>query len=47
MKYYFIVPDKNLQLVKKLLKTTEQLIESLGMETELKEKRILDTRPKS
>lgn len=27
-------------------KTTEQLIESLGMETELKEKRILDTRPK-
>jgi len=27
-------------------KTTEQLIESLGMETELKEKRILDTRTK-
>ncbi len=27
-------------------KTTEQLIESLGMETELKEKRIIDNRPK-
>ncbi len=26
--------------------TTEQLVESLGMETELKEKRIIDTRPK-
>lgn len=28
-------------------KTTEQLIVSLGMETELKEKRILDSRPKT
>lgn len=28
-------------------KTTEQLIESLGMETELKEKRIVDSRPKN
>lgn len=28
-------------------KTTEQLIDSLGMETELKEKRIVDSRPKS
>lgn len=28
-------------------KTTEQLIQQLGMETELKEKRILDSRPKS
>lgn len=28
-------------------KTTEQLIDSLGMETELKEKRILDIRPKN
>ncbi len=28
-------------------KTTEELITSLGMETELKEKRILDNRPKS
>lgn len=28
-------------------KTTEQLIDSLGMETELKEKRIVDNRPKT
>lgn len=28
-------------------KTTEQLIDSLGMETELKEKRIVDSRPKT
>ena len=28
-------------------KTTEQLIEALGMETELKEKRIVDSRPKT
>lgn len=28
-------------------KTTEELVQSLGMETELKEKRIVDTRPKN
>lgn len=28
-------------------KTTEELVESLGMETELKEKRIVDSRPKN